>query len=58
MKQYILDLDEKLTLGRKFIIQDLDERHVFISVDILDSLRSKIEDLGGEISVPTGDKAN
>ena len=58
MKQLLLDLDEKQTLGTKFIIQDLDERHLFISPDILDTLRGKIEDLGGELLVPTGEKAN
>ncbi|XP_033227008.1 general transcription factor IIH subunit 5 [Belonocnema kinseyi] len=58
MKQLILDLDEKQTLGQKFIIQDLDERHLFISAEILEALRGKIEDLGGEISVPTGEKTN
>ncbi|XP_043467812.1 general transcription factor IIH subunit 5 [Leptopilina heterotoma] len=56
MKQLLLDLDEKNVLGRKFIIQDLDERHLFISADILDLLRKKVEDLGGDISVPSGDK--
>lgn len=58
MKQLILDLDEKQTLGQKFIIQDLDERHLFISAEILEALRGKIEDLGGEISVPSGEKTN
>ncbi|XP_051164457.1 general transcription factor IIH subunit 5 [Leptopilina boulardi] len=56
MKQLLLDLDEKNVLGRKFIIQDLDERHLFISADILDALRKKVEDLGGDISVPSSDK--
>lgn len=56
MKQLLLDLDEKNVLGRKFIIQDLDERHLFISADILDLLRKKVEDLGGDISVPSGEK--
>lgn len=56
MKQFLLHLDETLKLGRKFIIQDLDETHLFISADILDLLKSKIDDLMDQISFPLSDK--
>ena len=35
MKQFLLYLDETLKLGSRFIIQDLDETHLFISSDVL-----------------------
>lgn len=58
MKQFLLHLDETQKLGRKFIIQDLDESHLFISADILDSLQSKIDDLMDQISFPISEKEN
>lgn len=56
MKQFLLHLDETLKLGRKFIIQDLDENHLFISADILDTLQAKIDDLMDQISFPLAEK--
>ena len=52
MKQFLLHLDEKFLLGSKFIIQDLDDSHLFISADVLDMLKSQIDDLMDKISVP------
>ena len=45
MKQFLLHLDEKMILGSRFIIQDLDETHVFISADALEPLKSKVDNL-------------
>lgn len=56
MKQFLLHLDDTLKLGRKFIIQDLDENHLFISTDILDVLQAKIDDLMDQISFPLAEK--
>lgn len=56
MKQFLLHLDETFALGRKFIIQDLDERHLFISADILDTLQAKVDDLMDQISFPLAEK--
>jgi TFIIH basal transcription factor complex TTD-A subunit len=55
MKQFLLHLDEKLILGRKFIISDLDEKHLFIAADIVETLQAKIDDLMDRISVPIHD---
>ena len=52
MKQFLLHLDEKLTIGTRFVIQDLDERRLFISADALEQLQEKIDDLMDKISVP------
>ena len=52
MKQFLLHLDEKLILGTKFVIQDLDERRLFISADVLERLQDQIDDLMDKISVP------
>lgn len=56
MKQFLLHLDETLGLGRKFIIQDLDERHVFISSDIAEVLQAKVDELMDQISYPLHEK--
>ena len=58
MKQFLLHLDEKLILGKRFIIQDLDEKHLFISSDIVETLQVKIDDLMDRISFPLHEKEN
>lgn len=56
MKQFLLHLDETLALGKKFILQDLDETHLFILSDILETLQSRVDDLMDQISFPLADK--
>ena len=56
MKQFLLHLDDTFALGRKFIIQDLDETHLFISVDILETLQAKVDGLMDQISFPLTEK--
>lgn len=56
MKQFLLHLDETVALGRKFILQDLDETHLFISADILETLQSRVDDLMDQISFPLADR--
>jgi TFIIH basal transcription factor complex TTD-A subunit len=50
MKQFLLHLDESNALGLRFIIQDLDSTHLFVSSDIIDTLKNKIDDLMDQIS--------
>ncbi|XP_014213342.1 general transcription factor IIH subunit 5 [Copidosoma floridanum] len=57
MKQFLLHLDETFALGKKFIIQDLDEKHLFISTDILDTLQAKVDDLMDQISASLIEKS-
>jgi len=45
MRQFLLHLDETKGLGRAFIIQDLDETHLFIEQEILPILQDKIDGL-------------
>lgn len=45
MKQYILYLDEKNLLGSKFILQDLDETHLFITSDVIEQIQNKLDEL-------------
>ena len=52
MNQFLLHLDEKFILGSKFIIQDLDETHLYIAPEVLDMLKSQIDKLMDKISVP------
>lgn len=56
MKQFLMHLDEKNTLGQKFIIEDLDETHLFLSSDIIKTLQEKVDDLMDQLSFPLGDK--
>lgn len=56
MKQLLLHLDETNALGNKFILQDLDETHLFIAVEILEVLQSRIDDLMDKISFPLAEK--
>jgi len=52
MKQFLLHLDETLALGRRFVLNDLDENHLFISTDSLKTLQEKIDELMDKTSVP------
>lgn len=56
MKQFLLHLDETRKLGNRFIIQDLDETHLFISADVIEILQAKIDDLMDQISFPIIEK--
>ena len=52
MKQFLLHLDEKLKLGTKFVIQDLDENRLFVAAEVLEQLQETIDDLMDKASVP------
>jgi len=42
VKQFLLHLDEKIILGKKFVIDDLDETHLFVSAEIVPVLQEKV----------------
>ena len=52
MKQFLLHLDETKELGRPFVIQDLDETHLFINADVLETLQESIDDLMDRLHFP------
>ena len=52
MKQLLLHLDETEELGRKFVIQDLDETHLFINQEVLELLQESIDDLMDRLHFP------
>ena len=52
MKQFLLHLDETNALGKKFVMQDLDDTHIFIAADIIPILQEKIDDLMDKLSFP------
>lgn len=58
MKQFLLHLDEKSILGRRFILQDLDDTHLFIAADIIEILQTEIDGLMDKISFPLHEKEN
>lgn len=45
-----------MALGCRFIIQNLDDTHLFISADILTTLQSRIDDLMDQVSFPLVEK--
>jgi len=45
MRQLLLHLDESRALGSKFIIKELDETHVLIEPDVVNSLEQKLESI-------------
>ncbi|RWS22274.1 general transcription factor IIH subunit 5-like protein [Leptotrombidium deliense] len=51
MKQFLLHLDESNVLGTKFIIQDLDQTHLFVSADIIEKLKNQIDHLMDQINI-------
>ena len=42
VKQFLLHLDEKMILGKKFVIDDLDETHLFVSAEIVPVLQEEV----------------
>jgi len=55
VKQFLLHMDEKSILGRKFIVEDLDATHLFVSADVIKILESKLWELMDKLSFPVGD---
>ncbi|KXJ20514.1 General transcription factor IIH subunit 5 [Exaiptasia diaphana] len=45
VKQFLLFMDENNVLKQKFIIEDLDETHLFVSADIVPVLQEKVWEL-------------
>lgn len=43
LKQFIKHLDEKLSLGDRFIIEELDDRHLFVESEYVARIERKIE---------------
>ncbi|KAI5938476.1 General transcription factor IIH subunit 5 [Manis javanica] len=41
MKQFLLHLDESNALGKKFIIQDIDDTHVFVIAELVNVLQER-----------------
>ncbi|XP_063299476.1 general transcription factor IIH subunit 5 isoform X3 [Pelobates fuscus] len=56
MKQFLLYLDETNALGKKFIIQDLDETHVFVLAELVAVLQEKVGELMDQNSFPITQK--
>ncbi|OWF36971.1 General transcription factor IIH subunit 5 [Mizuhopecten yessoensis] len=56
MKQFLLHLDETDAFKTKFVLQDLDETHLFISADILGTLQNRIDDIMDRLSFPLVEK--
>ncbi|XP_064449227.1 general transcription factor IIH subunit 5-like [Mirounga angustirostris] len=45
MKQFLLYLDELNALGKKFIIQDIDDTHVFVIAELVNVLQERVGEL-------------
>lgn len=55
VKQFLLHMDEKNILGDKFIIEDLDATHLFVSTKVIKTLQSKLWESMDKLSFPVGD---
>ncbi|OQV15420.1 putative General transcription factor IIH subunit 5 [Hypsibius exemplaris] len=51
MKQFLIHLDDREELGRKFIIQNIDDDHLFISKDAVETLKDRLDALMDKISI-------
>lgn len=56
MKQFLLQLDDTKALGKKFVIKDLDDTHLFISADILEILQDQVDGLMDKLAFPLAEK--
>ncbi|XP_006861375.1 PREDICTED: general transcription factor IIH subunit 5-like [Chrysochloris asiatica] len=45
MKQFLLYLDESNALGKKFIIQDINDIHVFVISELVSVLQERVGEL-------------
>ena len=45
IKEFLKYLDEAMLLGKKFILFDLDERHLFVMEGIAGQLQDKLDEL-------------
>lgn len=56
MKQFLLYLDETMALGKKFILKDLDDTHVFILAEVVQILQERVGELMDQNSFPITQK--
>lgn len=56
MKQFLLYLDEKMALGKKFILKDLDDTHLFILAEVVHTLQERVGELMDQNSFPITQK--
>ncbi|XP_068926426.1 general transcription factor IIH subunit 5 isoform X1 [Petaurus breviceps papuanus] len=56
MKQFLLYLDESNALGKKFIIQDIDDTHVFVLAELVNFLQERVGELMDQNSFPITQK--
>ncbi|TWW54942.1 IIH subunit 5 General transcription factor [Takifugu flavidus] len=56
MKEFLLHLDETMALGRKFILKDLDETHLFILAEVVQTLQERVGELMDQNSFPITQK--
>ena len=55
MKQFLLHMDETRALGEKFVLEDMDDTHLFVSAKIVKTLEAKLWELMDKLSFPVGD---
>lgn len=56
MKQFLLYLDETMALGKKFVLKDLDDTHVFILAEVVHTLQERVGELMDQNSFPITQK--
>ena len=51
MKQFIIHLNDKKVAGKKFIIEDLDARHLLIKGEVKDEIERKVSEWMDEVCI-------
>ncbi len=52
MKQFLMHLSDNLKIGSRFVLNDLDDCHLFIDQDVLPQLQEKVDNLMEKLSFP------
>jgi TFIIH basal transcription factor complex TTD-A subunit len=50
IKQYLVHLDETLAFGKKFILHNLDEQHLFVHTEVVSMIKEKLQEQIDKIS--------
>ena len=50
MKQFIIHLNDKKSVEKKFILEDVDARHLLIKGDVRDEITRKVDEWMDEVS--------
>lgn len=50
VKQYLVHLDETMAIGERFILNNLDDQHLFVQSSAVSKIKEKLQELIDKIS--------